>query len=751
MRFTRRIGAILLLVVSLGVALRGGSPHETSSSANEPAACRSILLWESYAFDEPLHARHSTILLGVEDLTGNGVLDIAAAVAEGVWIFAGDREGGFALSQKIPLTDREPMAADPLPHLEVSAGCLGDLDGDGSIDILVGGELRNSPGSSRSVLLVLDPVEGEYTSVREHAVSGTPRKVAIEHHGDGEASILLSNLTAAGEEVQRLLLASNEVTGEHVPLALESRWYVRTFADLNGDGYLDAVLSHMKQGVKALLWNDGSREFESQRVTPARGISAITQTDVDTDDPGRLVGCGTIGIVPIPGPGPTDEASLVVYDPGVSVREIRIEDFSGDGLSDIIAVADRGQRLLFIPGIGNGDLGVPQTFVPTMPAGWIGEALMVRDLDADGAPDLVLCVIDGFRVLMNGGNDPYGVTQLAFGGDKLLGTGDLDQDGDVDVIAQGHEGIDVLWNRDSILERESEVFPLNGCWCPTAQVAEGKVYALSVMPSSTRLPDVTLLSVFSSSGVNVSGCTIGDDVLPLFAVGDLNQDGELDAFGTSSGRLWVAWGGIDLAAYDIGPNPSLVVTADNERGGQDAIAVVTGEYADIVRVSFRERQAEISSPLLSLLSVPLAMGTIDWDTDGLRDAVFVAPTFGVVEAEGEEVVGIVGAEWGIVARNDAESYVLQGYPDGEMITPFVPPVIADLEGDGTRRLAYTTTSGEGVYIHDLTDTSRPLERIEKGIGPLYAADLDGNGIDELIGSTLGMFPVVWIQWNGASR
>jgi len=745
---TRTIRAQLLFVAilaALGIAL---CANATEDLAGRP---QGVLLWESSAIDDPHHARHASVLLGIDDLSGDGIPDLVAAIAEHVHIYAGDGEGRFDLIQDIPLSDRIQMAADPYPHIGVSAGLLADLDDDGTLEILVGASVSESDKEEHGTLFVLASVNEQYELIDSYRCGWQPQQIVIDQHAEGSTEIWLANWTLTGDEVQRLTIRDGLV-GEDLMLSVPNyRWNVASLHDINGDDLLDVVLTHIEEGVVVHFGRPDGAFREAQAVSDLSGISFVSFADIDGDGSDELIGSGTIGIAVIPQPWPAPEESAVIYDLGLAVRETAVGDFNGDGIPDVAAVADGGQRILVFAGLGNGELAPPQTFIPTLPVGWAGDPIVARDLDDDSAPDLVLTGHHGLRVMMNGGEEPWGTSQIPFGGDRLLGVGDVDLDGDVDILTQGVEGIDVLRSHDGTLNLESDVVSLAGQWCNAAIVHDGRIYALSTQRSTSVSPDRSWYRAFNAERDLMAIQPLEAAALPVLACGDLDGDGEVDVFGTTEEHLWIAWSGVRITFHVIGPNPSLVAAIDNARGHQDAVVVSTGEYANVLRVSFPGRQPIVSDPLIQLVSVPLTMGFIRPPNTGQLQPFLIAARFGIAEADGENVALVSGAEWVSLRGDSAGASPLEGFPVGELVTPFVSPVIADLDGDGAEELAYTTTLGDVIHVHSLQDAGSPPRVIEKGIGPLYAVDLDGNGIDDLIGSTLGWFPVAWIRWNGGKR
>lgn len=241
--------------------------------------------------------------------------------------------------------------------------------------------------------------------------------------------------------------------------------------DLNRDGMMDlAVASEIAGDVKVRMAMGGG-SFAS--ATVASGLDspyALAYGDLDLDgDDDILVGqYDNIPMPPAP-PYPVEDAELLylrnpkvggggwaVFSIGylthAGVRGVALADFDGDGDLDFAEASE---------GTGGGfswsaNDGTPED------GGWLGYNIDSRagsrpfgiaavDLDADGDVDLLGTDIDSDGVFWyeNDGTPDAGWTRHTvdglLGGAITVASGDVDGDGDLDVIAGGHAADEVRW------------------------------------------------------------------------------------------------------------------------------------------------------------------------------------------------------------------------------------------------------------------------------------------------------------------
>ncbi len=326
------------------------------------------------------------------------------------------------------LVDQTATRVPPRPGF-LRGLAVGDVDGDGDEDIATGDALFVNSGHGvfldRSASLLPDgsPPGGDVE--------------LVDLDGDGDLDLVFTPYLASG-----LRLYVNDGTGHFANESAQNWPSTSTygnveFGDIDGDGDLDALTSPI---TPELYENDGNGVFtDVSAQLPAFGSTVVDERFLDADLDGDLDvliaehtgndilwrndGSGTFAAV----------AGSVPSIGGFGGR-LAIGDFDGDGDPD----AARGSRLTatrLYENDGTGMFSVSASLVP----GRVNHdhPLAFGDVDGDGDLDLYLGV---HRLLFNdGAGDFYDAPTRRF--DDLAGvvmaTADLNGDGNEDVVTGG--------------------------------------------------------------------------------------------------------------------------------------------------------------------------------------------------------------------------------------------------------------------------------------------------------------------------
>ena len=282
-------------------------------------------------------------LLAAGDLDGDGRLDLVATShdSHGVFVWLGRGGGRFVAGPGSPF----PALAAGKPHNHGLA--LGDLDGDGHLDVATADDEANV------VAVLLGDGRGGF-----RRAPGAPFRVGREPYplalgdvnGDGRLDAVVPNLGSASLSV---LLGDGRgglAPAPATPIGITARPYFVALADLNGDGTLDAVTTHDDVALVTALLGDGRGGFRLAPGSPfdvgRRPWKAVVH-DADGDGQVDLVLATGRSVVALFGDGGgrfrwTPEA---VRPAGRGVWSVAVGDFDGDGRADVAAADEEAGTL----------------------------------------------------------------------------------------------------------------------------------------------------------------------------------------------------------------------------------------------------------------------------------------------------------------------------------------------------------------------------------------------------------------------
>lgn len=301
--------------------------------------------------DGPMNFAYEPGAIALEDVNGDGVLDLAVASKdpkkEYINVFVGKGNGGFRLAAGSPCTIGESFQFyKPIVR-------IADINEDGKRDIVA------ANGRGDSIVFHLGDGHGKFSTGPVLKLD-PGRELYTFDLGDMDGDRHLDLVTATsrpGPNANRLVVKRGDGHGnfhDGASVQVPAGPRVEALADTNGDQHLDVVLSHAEKGRVTVLLNTGQGVFTPAAQSPydiGREAFAVVVADANRDKRADLFVATGKSVTVLLGNGRTfAPAPGSPFRAGPGAYNVAVGDINEDGKPDVVASSFEGDSVTVLMG-----------------------------------------------------------------------------------------------------------------------------------------------------------------------------------------------------------------------------------------------------------------------------------------------------------------------------------------------------------------------------------------------------------------
>jgi trimeric autotransporter adhesin len=354
--------------------------------------------------------------IAIGDIDGDGLADMVCANqgSNTVSVFRNTSTSGAISSASFAAKVDFTTGTSPY------SVAIGDLDGDGKLDLAVANNSSNTVSVLRNTAASGTITASSFAAKVDFVTGTNPMNIAIgDIDGDGKPEMISSNFYANTISVLRNTATAGSVTtssfAAKVDFATGTHPYCVALGDIDGDGKRDIVTSNQAAPSISVFRNtattgviNGSSLAAKVDFTTASNPYCVAIGDIDGDGKMDIVlinnGANSISVFRnTAGSGSITSGSLaakVDFTTGASPYFVALGDIDGDGKVDIIVPNANANTVSVFRNtassgtVTSGSLASRVDFA----TGTSPRSVAVADLDGDGMPDLAVAALTANKV-----------------------------------------------------------------------------------------------------------------------------------------------------------------------------------------------------------------------------------------------------------------------------------------------------------------------------------------------------------------